>query len=205
MTRPLDTEGFWSDPDGDEWYVRLLWDRIEGRVECVGLELRSVRLPGDDRGHGSPLNVPAFEEVPDSALGPDDRNRRVPVAGWKHPLGAKPLTAKLLSRLRFGELVTDTKRQQSQFHQWWAEREKERRRWKRRIAAEWAPSPGKRGRKRVSVEMLAEVAKVYTENPARPQKAVAEALHVTEPWAARLIRRAREAGIPMPSKKEGNK
>jgi hypothetical protein len=35
------TEGRWTDPDGREWAYQLAWGTVEGRLECVGIELTS--------------------------------------------------------------------------------------------------------------------------------------------------------------------
>lgn len=49
--------------------------------------------------------------------------------------------------------------------------------------------------KRLDVEDLKEVARIYRENPDRPRKAVAEQLHIADVTASKRIRKARDAGL----------
>jgi hypothetical protein len=61
------TEVSWEDRQGAEWFTRLWWAPIGGRLRCVGFEVRSFALP-DDPEHARLADGAALTELTDTRL-----------------------------------------------------------------------------------------------------------------------------------------
>lgn len=167
----------WPDPRRGPWLLVLEWAPVHGRMECVGMELRSCRLPGEDW----PSELPGWDQNP-------------PV-----------LTSRVLRELRLGEVLHDLRQAQadatldwtSTFNEDTAE-DRAVRESVRRLAAAWAEEPG-------ATEGQAEVARVYL-NAWRagrpPTKAVQEHFTISYSAAAKRVSRARQAGL-LPETRRG--
>lgn len=173
----------WEAPDGSRWLLLMTWAEVEGRAECVGLELRSFAALGDDPG---------------GAVNQGDEVR--PVQGSS---SVRPLRGEVLRRLPMAEV--ELKRRQ------WAElladdgplsghADNDRRRsdhaafvstgrGRTLVGPDGAPLPAD--------EALEEVARVYLEawQVGEPTLAVAEAFSLSRSAAAKRVARARERGF----------
>jgi hypothetical protein len=177
----------WRDPEGREWLVRVHLASIDGRAECVGLELRSFRQ--DDVG----IERFSHDQLPEKAE------------------ATGVVTASLLRALPVGGLIAAAKRAARFFAEQNAEpqpvseeiRELERLAWvggalERLLAAKAERArevlPALRGG-RPPIHNPAEIAEVYLHGGATPTRAVAEHFHLSRSAAAKQVARAREAGF----------
>jgi hypothetical protein len=76
-----------------EWMVTLLWDEIDGRMECVGVEVRSdANAPVSPPLRPQPLTTALVRSIPLGQLIADERRRLAgvwdEVAALPHPEGA---------------------------------------------------------------------------------------------------------------------
>lgn len=181
------TWGRWPDQDEGPWLLGLYWADVAGRIECVGVELRSVPRPaGDEEAPGSP---------------------------WRGGRGRPPevpsvLGTGVLRDLPLGRIVQDTKRTQAAFRRWWAGRERERRPELLAKAKAWESqhAGGPRG---YGLQRFQEVAQVYraAQGPeaaaerAKPTTAVALHFQVTKSTAAKWVARARAMGLLPPARR----
>lgn len=76
----------WPDPETGPWLVQLRWGAINGRAECVGIDITSAR-PED-----------VFED-------------RWSALTERMPETATPLTTSVLRNLRIGELIAEEREQ----------------------------------------------------------------------------------------------
>ena len=177
----------WVDADGDRWLVVMTWAELDGRAECIGIEIRSFAAVGQDPGAAVGQGETVKPIRPRDSIRPvrggalrrfgmsqvDDARRR-----WAELLGAAG---------PFGPPTRGTKRAQD-------------------AAAFSADGRGRRlvgadGQLLSADEALAEVARVYKaawvgENPTA---AVARELHLSESAAAKRVARAREKGLLPPT------
>lgn len=178
-------DGFWPDPDVGPWYVRLYFGEVEGRAQCVGLELRSFRWSShrSDTTEG---------EVSGSLL------------ALPRQMQTTPLTTSVLRRFKVAEVVAETKQSQAAFREWWAEREPARAAEIREAAQWWGEEPkGKGGRPSYGPDFYRKVAEVYAEawrGGDNPTKAVAqdprlEHTPVSKSTAANWVSKARQMGF----------
>jgi hypothetical protein len=182
------TWGQWPDEDLGPWLLGLYWSEVEGRIECVGMELRSVRRPAAD------------EEAPGSPWRGGRGRLEIPSV----------LSTAVLRDLPLGRIVQDTKRSQAGFRRWWAGLERERRRELLAKAKAWEGhhAGGPRG---YGYRHFEEVAAIYraAQGPdaapgrAKPTTAVAEHYGVTKSTAAKWVARARspEMGLLPPARR----
>jgi hypothetical protein len=181
-----ETQGLWpADADPDQtWYLKLTWAPIDGRMECVGVELRSARLPGDQEPAGSLLR------------------------GRKWRVEPKPLTSALLRELPIGELIAMTRQGRID---WWQRGMPELVRLKKQLGAEsrqeldrlrataeakamvWR-RPGRRGPSPAELRDVAETYRAALEDGQPPKRAVMARLELAESTADRWIAWAREGG-----------
>jgi hypothetical protein len=174
---PGSTWLMWPDAEHGPWLLRVIWTRIAGRLECVGLEIRSCRDGGEDW----PPELPRWDEDPEI------------------------LTATTLRKLALGEILTDLREEGwEQTDQWAREIEQldppepgddEL----REIAAglRRQASLDRRPRRPRGIPPLPDVAAVYREASARrknPTQAVAAHWDAAHSTAAKWVMRARREG-----------
>lgn len=167
------TESIWPDNDDQPWLLRLFWAEIEGRLACVGMEVRSARLPQRQR-RGMPaepserLSRMASEQ--EAALGrvlgtlPRDGGCLTLLSserGMIEDIPPAELTADRLRRLGFGAAVAHT----SHFREAWARLsaslDKHARTALLEAARRWRRSRKPIGRPTLSPEFLDGVARAY--------------------------------------------
>lgn len=173
----------WTGPDGSEWLVELTWARLDGRAECVGIELRSfIAADGDVR----------------TRVGDGDAAKPVKKGGAVRPLKAQVLRALTMSVIAerrsawvdvlgddgpFGDHPEADRRRA-------ARAMFEKKSGRRLAGADGAPM--------ATDEALARVAEVYVRARGRhvdPTLAVSEAFHLSRSAAAKRVGRARGAGL----------
>jgi hypothetical protein len=171
----------WPHPQRGPWLIRLDWTRIDGRLECCGLEIRSKR---ENRDEGWPPELPAWNENPEV------------------------LTATILRKLRFGALLQDIREdgwQRTEEDARWFESIAadiggiELAAHMRREAAR---DSGRRRRR--GIPPLSEVAAVHRDASNRqhhPTLAVADHWHVAHSTAAKWVMRARAEGYLPPARR----
>lgn len=178
----------WPDEHEGPWLLHLRFKVIDGRAECVGLELRSFREP-DEPASCTPGTVFLW--------GSSGIERLVEIDA-----ATERISASLVRGLPIGRLLDEARRGGASL------------RHPRAFDQEpgWSPDPAaridagqkfeaakRRGRPtQWTSERLAEVADVYLEawiagDP--PRKAVAERFHVSMAAAAKLVGRARKTGL----------
>ena len=191
---PPPSQVLWPDPDRGPWLLVLHWTRVDGRIECTGLELRSARQGHEPRG---------------SLL-------------LTHDVEPTRLTTTVLRALPFAATVQDTKRAMGHFTEWWASQAKGRRRLRPdpnlapppaelvRRAEEWRESAHGRGGAppQYGPEHFARVAQVYTDaisaGRSDPRQAVKEwaataKKNASSSAVAKWIARARKMGLLAPT------
>lgn len=108
----IDTkEGLWPDEAAGPFLVRLHYAWIGDRVECVGVELRSVLLPEDARRRGTLANM---RHSPGLVTWSDGQRR----AKGDYIVQPTPLTPDLFKTFPFGRIATATLEQSSLFDEW---------------------------------------------------------------------------------------
>jgi hypothetical protein len=177
----------WRDRDGRDWLVQVQLAIVDGRAECVGLDLRSYRQDG--------VRLERFTH--------DDFPEKGEAAGV--------VTASLLRAFPVGRLIAEAKQTARILAEQDAEpppvpdelRELERRAGVEGGADYWRAFraiqaherlPALRGG-RPPIYDLEEVAKVYLRGGATPTRAVAEHFHISRSAAAKQVARARETGF----------
>ncbi len=169
------TAVLWPDSERGPWLIRLLWAPVVGRVECVGVEVRSYRETDEDW----PPELPRWDEDP------------------------PPLTTSLLRGVPLHTIVTDIRRQEAagsrELGQWMSDQpefaDAAAQDGIRRAMAAWDLPRG-------APEMLNETARVYSAAWRRgeaPTKAVAARFVISESAAAKRVSRARAAGLLPPT------
>ncbi len=123
----------WPDPERGPWLIRLRFAVVNDTRECVGMEIRSVRLPGESASSrvpnvGTRLTGTVLRDLPLSGL----------INEWRE-LQAMMLRSEALR----GEHAA---RKQAL-----------------KAAAEWGQAGNRRGRPSKGVEFYADVAKAYRE------------------------------------------
>lgn len=171
---PKSTPGLWPDPEHGPWHIRLYWGRVAGRIECVGMEIKSVRNYTDE-----------FDSI---------------APGWEPEANA--LTSSTLRRLNVSGVIKATMSTGVGFYDWWASvddllradllvRAEE-------LAAASAAS-ARTGRPRLyGPEHYREVSLVYSEayhKGLAPTGAVARAFHVNKSTAAKWVAKSRRLGF----------
>lgn len=172
------TEHLWPDKDDQPWYVRLFWADNGGRLTCVGMEVRSARLPLRARDklpaeHSDRLRRMASEAEAERGTERTKLSRDAACItiidaqrGAMEELPMAELTADKLRRFGFGDLVSSA----SVHHEKWARlgaRFDARQRARLDAAARrWRKSRKRsRGRPPLTAEFLGGVAKAYREAP----------------------------------------
>jgi len=163
----------WPDPLRGPWLIRFHWGEVNGRAECIGLDVRSFRAKEGDLESPRPLRRGGSFEV---------------------------VTTTLLRSLRADGLISDNRNDFKDLAAWARGRQESQAK-VRRVAAQALQSleqPRRRGRPpKYTAEHYAEVANVYA-NAAEnrtPRRAVARHFDVTEATAAHWVRKARELGF----------
>lgn len=172
METPIRARVRWPSPDGD-LEVTLHFARVDGRVECIGVDVRTFRWKGEPH--------PA---------------RRLPRTE------PRPITTTDLRGLRLAEIIEVERAKLARFlfadsgdEDWDATP------WAAGVVEAWEPKA--RGRPRIyGPEHFAEVARVYREADARsrtPTRAVARHFGVSQAAAAKWVARCRELGLLPPT------
>ncbi len=181
---PLPSRGLWPDPDKGPWRVSLYWGRVAGRIVCVGMELTSV--PNPDPSLILKAYAPTVGE-------PEHWG----VSGW--PKVPKPLTTSVLRKLNLSSYVQASLEGLSQYHQWWATIQEDRRREIAERAAELEQAAKAKPRQtRLTAAYFGEVAMVYQEAyraGRNPTQAVAARFDKSKSTAAKYVMKARTLGF----------
>lgn len=185
VERALEARGFWTSSSGDTWELRFRLVEIDGRAECVGLDIRSS--DADPAATPRPLLAKTVRELPYASLLATARREtaglylRLGEVGVRHaedPGGRKPWTT--------------------------SERAREIRAGLEASAQVIRPADGHKSARRArhTRAELDRVAEVYTEahrsgggTKSAPTKAVAETLGLTYDQAAKLVQRCRKIGL----------
>lgn len=160
----------WPDDRRGPWLVRVMWAPVEGRPECVGIEMRSYRETGEEW----PPELPHWSDHPEV------------------------LTTTALRELPFATIVGDLRREvaegDAEFYGWLAGQpeyrspaDQESLRRLRSAAAQPRRAAGR----------YTEVAEVYQhawQKGRPPTQAVAEHFTISQSAAAKRVSRARQAG-----------
>ena len=178
----------WRSPDGQEWAVTFLLVEIEGRIECVGVDVRSSA--DDATAAPTPLRALTLRKLPFAdVLARARRERAQELAGeakwWQtypHPeskFGAK-VKADPLTALAKGA-------------------------WAARQAARLDPPDQKGGRRpKHTMAELEAVAAIYSDAcdwTTAPTKEVAMVLEVKVNVAAKLVMKCRRVGLLGPTER----
>lgn len=159
----------WEAPDGSRWRVVTRWADIDGRAECVGLELHAI---GDARVKSKLLRwfpMSVVEQARQSQASNAERGARMARSGAK------------VGRLTGEEYAAALDEQHKAF-----------------VTPQGRRLLGEDGQPLPTADALAEVARIYRDAWAKrrnPTKAVAEALSLSRSAAAKRVRRARDAGL----------
>lgn len=151
----------WPDENDGPWGLTFEWQVLNGRAECVGLRITSVR----------PEKEPSWTS-----------HGRLPEAGT-------PLTTGALRGIRLSELVAE-------------ERIRNQEVWSFAVEPTHAALYRADSMRPATRERLVKAAEAYGEawrNGQAPTQAVAQALAVTDSAAAKLVSRARAAGLLPPT------
>jgi hypothetical protein len=219
----------WHDKDGRPWLVILDFTVISGRLECVGMEIRSFlrhefNVPenvrekielgevvittsagGDcpdywDGSEMQPLTDRGYDLLPGDSLGA--KVDPADVLAMSHPT---PLRATVLRQLPLGDVCTRTRRQDiRQRLENAAPSGVAHDDWVKERAAVWAPKTRRGGRvAKYSHSDLERVAALYSEayesGSSSPTKDVAERLGANRNRAAKLVWKCRKVGLLAPA------
>lgn len=114
MTEPMRLdikEAFWPDEHAGPFLLRLTYASFEDRVECVGVEVRSVRVPGDRRGSLVNMRSSRGEAPSDDAPRPKG----------DYIVQPTPLRRELYAKLPELERIAEATAEQSKLYgQWFA-------------------------------------------------------------------------------------
>lgn len=160
----------WPDQRTGPWLIVVTWTNIEGRLEPVGLEIRSYRER--EGGQAWPPALPTWDQAP-------------PV-----------LSTTILRGLPFATIVTDLRRERQEIHIAWVDGMAADPQWQsepdqaalRRLRSAGTRQP---------TAALAAVAEVYRQawqDGRKPTRAVAKHFVISQSAAAKRVSRARQAG-----------
>lgn len=177
----------WPDPERGPWLIRAMFARVDGRMEVVGLELRSARRADRDPKTRELVDAePHLAGVLPSQSWPhlEDRAGREPLPLRADVWRSVPV-AQIASELRaaYVDVLEDSGALDAA---------------DARLRARWqGPSEDR-------AATLEDVAAIYLDaldagKP--PRMAVADKLHLSKSAAAQRIARAREAGLLAPTRK----
>lgn len=182
---PDNAPGLWPDPENGPFRIRLYWDVVDGRVECVGLELTSIKnpnMPSAIRPHTEPGFWSPPEWIPDPTPLTTSHLRDLHLSSLVSEL-REAMADSLRARTDTGALDradTDSTEYQELAHR----------------ADESSPRRGRRPT--YSRDHFRQVAEVYARahlTGSNPRDAVAEWGTVSGSAAAKWIARAREYGF----------
>lgn len=165
----------WPDPMKGPWHIGASFAEVAGRLECVGLDVRSFRAR------------PVIKEG-------------TPVMEYRPGVGGQPVpvTANLFRSLPVAFLARTARRDLgdlARFASTQPDRTPAQRRALREVAGQLAASP----RRILDDDHFARVAEVYQQawasGDSAPTKAVAEQLKASRPAAAKWVARARAMGL----------
>jgi hypothetical protein len=193
---PHTSKALWPDQDTGPFRLRLYWGIVDGRVECVGLELTSVRNPDMpwDASYGDP-------EKPETWRKMDEPGEWSPPGFAPDPT---PVTTSLLRSLNLHTIVEDTKQWTADFHEYFLTRHPElladlsrdiSRREEELEAVQRLR--GKKRRGRYGPDHWASVARTYLRAlpTGAPTTAVAKKFSVSKSTAAKWVRKTRDLGF----------
>jgi hypothetical protein len=183
-------ESYWTDLHGVQWQVIPTFaDLGDGRIECVGVVVRSFRERNVSREPGKP-------DIRPVGL----------------PGGPAPVTRTLLKSLPLGALVDESRRHLAEFDAFVATARGARafgvppsgQRIAARLAAELKGELKKRPGRPLSFthEDFDRLSRIYAEahaNNRKPTRAVAQAFNLSPSQAARRVHQARELGYLGPT------
>ena len=198
---PATNPSLWPDPDEGPFRLRFYWDVIDGRVECAGLELTSIRNPEMPMIDGAPYGQPGeLIQQPEPEWWSTPRWQPQPT----------PLTTSVLRQLNLSTLIADAKEalavslRARAFHGLLDRADSDSAEYQELAdAAEEAPT--RRGRKPTYGRAhYARVAEIYARAIVvgiDARNAVAESESVSPTAAAKWIARARELGFLEPTER----
>jgi hypothetical protein len=166
----------WPDPRKGPWLLTVTWGSVNGRVEVVGLEMRSAKRSGRP-GEEDPLEQRLGEWLPPTSRFDDNPTGREPV----------PVSAEAWRSVPVGRIVDELR----------AHAVRDREDLEPFYGAE-ALRAWRRPRSRTAAT-LEDVAAIYRQawqaGDRKPTTAVAERLKIAHSTAAKRVQRAREAGL----------
>lgn len=164
------THGLWPDAKRGPWLYQFHWADVDGRTECVGMELRSVRLEGID------------------TLDPNVR------------LKPTKLTTTVVREFPLGRLVDEWRPRLAGFLTYWGRQDISGRRAELLKKAErFERKRAKGGGRTHGPDHWVEVADVYLAAGSKPTKAVADKMHVSVSTAGKWVERCRAMGLIPPT------
>jgi hypothetical protein len=177
----------WPDPKAGPWSISFTWAEIDGRYECVAVEIRGGHEPWRQRVNGQ--LVETIRPIPGAALG--------------------GVTTELFRSIPIASLIGDARRDLLDMARQAADRIDEL--GKHEIAArlraygrKFGVSSAARGRPRLyDADHYAEVARVYMaayRSGEHPRQAVAEQFGTSPSNAAKWVAKARKDGLLEPTK-----
>lgn len=113
--RDIDTvEAFWPDEQSGPFLLRLYFTQLGERVECVGLELRSVRVAADETRRGSIANLRTSPGPAESDAEPRPKGDFI--------VQPEPLTPELFDKLpALSRVAAETVERSRPYRRWFAE------------------------------------------------------------------------------------
>jgi hypothetical protein len=219
----------WRAPNGHPWLVTFELTEMSGRLECVGMSIRSYVL-GIVREHGEPEQV-LVDLKPDDAAeseglwsvlyelaldagvpsklaseSAEEQQAALDEIEAGEPFRPHALTALTLRRLPFGDVLQRARRESAQDALRWADHTddpgRELREWAERVEQPHARRPGRQAKyNRADLERVAALQRAAARHSASPTKDVAEVLGVTRNVAAKLIMRCRREGLLPPAER----
>jgi hypothetical protein len=191
---PHTSKMLWPDQDDGPFRLRLYWGIVDGQVECVGIELTSVRNPDMpwDANYGDPDDPDTWRQMQEPGNWSPSKD---------FPFKPTPVTSSLLRSLNLASIVGDTKEWTADFHEYFLTKHPElladlnrdiSRREEQLEAVERLR--GKKRRGRYGPDHWASVARTYLRSlpTGAPTEAVAEKFSVSKSTAAKWVRKARD-------------
>lgn len=195
MNVPPEVQGLWPDDKHGPFYIRIRFAEINGLMEPVWLEVRSIPAP-EGEPPGSMLGARRME--------PAEGGGRIP-GGPKYPLAPTPITKEMLRKLPLAQIVENDKKGKAALARYMADTIPERKAELRAKAKQWRDSakPQRGGMPSLGPGHYREVAEVYMKAAARgaPTKAVAKRFSVSKGAAAKWVGRARKLGFLPPTQR----
>jgi len=153
-------EAFWPDEHAGPFLLRLTYASLEDRVECVGVEVRSVRVPGDRRG-----SLITMRSSPGEGPGDD-----APRPKGDYIVQPTPLSHELYDKLPDLEQIAGATAEQSKLYgQWFAKGPLvELRRRLQELQKQARRKPSRRGRPESSPYHYFRVAEQMLRHPSDP-------------------------------------